>query len=308
MKAIILSVFFFACLVRGASDGEGSVVIWDGGNLYEGKLLKAGVRSPARDASGILATVSLSDLPAEEAIRYVCAAAYMRYELTPTGVVITPRDTGGWPGRHQVFRMKPAFDGIVGDQATTEDVKRYLESIGIEFSPMHRLYYHREKRLLLVRFCDSETAAIERLFKELDVLDSVAFRDPPPLTARDVPWGDKLKIVIPRLEVEEGPVSRVFMMIAEMTRKQDPDGIGVNIAVQTSGTRAVVVAKEGVVGRKQRWVDLGLVDLDASESDLGYWGFDPLDSPRVTAPESESKDKETAPPAEEAPAAPAAGK
>jgi hypothetical protein len=170
----------------------------------------------------------------EACLKIMCGIAGRRYTLRDAAIVISSYGDE-WPTHLQVYKVKPTFAATVGGAATDDDVRRYFDSIGLTFSQDHRAHYDSSRHLLFVRLAKSECDRVERYLGTLGILGSTIFPDPKPLTARDVPWGKKMKIILPHVRFERVSFIEAVVTLSDMIKQNDPDGVGIPIAVEPLG-------------------------------------------------------------------------
>ncbi len=170
-------------------------------------------------------TLSLSNIPLTEALRYVTELAGLRFKVDGHGVNLLPRDiqpeytTTEWPWNAESKAALRYTDG--------SDLKECLLSNGILFPPGASYQISPDGKMLIVK--NTDTAAF--------VLDEIIHPGPPMKPNSNVPnyinpIQNKLaSIIIPKLDLRDATVSEVIDYLRVRSAQLDPAKEGVNLVL-----------------------------------------------------------------------------
>lgn len=107
-------------------------------------------------------TLSLTDVPLSEAIRYTSELAGMKYKVDDSGVTIVPRTESTEELFNSTYQVSPnllSFDPYT--PVTSDQVQDLLEQQGISFPPGATVSFDQSTSLLSVRNTQSQTELVE---------------------------------------------------------------------------------------------------------------------------------------------------
>ena len=177
-----------------------------------------------------LLSVSMANVTVQDALRYICLGGGVDCRLESDRIVIAEPSNEFPAWQFQIFTVSPAFAPMVGREVTDATVKAYFESLGIRLScRQFKLHYQPDRRLLFIRHGAEEMAQIEKTLRLLGVFEGKAFdhdASPPP-PPKTVSYQRQLDLVLPLLEVENIPVRKLLLLLADKARTTDPQHRGI---------------------------------------------------------------------------------
>ena len=180
-------------------------------------------------------SLTLTNIPLLEALRYVAQQANLKVKVEPYAVSLLPYTENTDIFVTREFRVPPNFFGPSAAQAANNhpDAETYLKSSGVQFPAGARATYLSGLGKLIVRNTQENIDLVEALFREAGAPPAPKSQQPLVLTDTQKITAKLLRIIIPHVEFRSTKLPDAIEFLrqecARLDREEPPDERGVNI-------------------------------------------------------------------------------